>query len=191
LAANPTSSPSRIVSSPAPLSQYAKRKENQTTGAAKPATVEDESEKSSSEDEGEDEIDAEDAEESTSDKVTNTKRFDSNCAKKDVAHLCLCQCSIRPNEKGRSGHRRWMESWRAVRISFNIENKVSPPISVPYAALTKAFSLIEATTKRLEKTAILTSFLLLVIQRSKKNDPKSLLQAVYLCINRVRIALAT
>jgi len=58
-------------------------------------------------------------------------------------------------------------------------------LSVPYAALTKAFSLIEATTKRLEKNAILTSFLLLVIQRSAEGDPKSLLQAVYLCINRV------
>ncbi|KAJ7597022.1 ATP-dependent DNA ligase [Mycena floridula] len=56
---------------------------------------------------------------------------------------------------------------------------------VPYAALTKAFSLIEATTKRLEKTAILTSFLLLVIQRRAKGDWKSLLQTVYLCINRL------
>ncbi|KAH9486949.1 DNA ligase 1 [Psilocybe cubensis] len=56
---------------------------------------------------------------------------------------------------------------------------------VPYAALSKAFSLIEATTKRLEKNAILTSFLLLVIQRSAKSDHASLLQAVYLCINRL------
>ncbi|PFH54460.1 hypothetical protein AMATHDRAFT_72261 [Amanita thiersii Skay4041] len=56
---------------------------------------------------------------------------------------------------------------------------------VPYAALTNAFALIEATTKRLEKTAILTAFLLLVIQRSAKGDFKSLLQAVYLCINRL------
>lgn len=46
--------------------------------------------------------------------------------------------------------------------------------------------MIEETTKRLEKTALLTSFLLLVIQRSSKKDSKSLLQAVYLCINRVR-----
>ncbi|KAF9478532.1 ATP-dependent DNA ligase [Pholiota conissans] len=61
--------------------------------------------------------------------------------------------------------------------------KIGEP--VPYAALTKTFSLIEATTKRLEKTAILTSFLLLVIQRSAKNDPKSLLQSIYLCINRL------
>ncbi|PPQ80838.1 hypothetical protein CVT25_001963 [Psilocybe cyanescens] len=61
--------------------------------------------------------------------------------------------------------------------------KVGAP--VPYAALSKAFSLIEATTKRLEKTTILTSFLLLVIQRSAKNDHTSLLQAVYLCINRL------
>jgi DNA ligase-1 len=58
--------------------------------------------------------------------------------------------------------------------------------SVPYAALTKTFALIEATTKRLEKTALLTSFLYLVIQRSADGDSKSLLQAVYLCINRVR-----
>ncbi|KAG2061821.1 ATP-dependent DNA ligase [Suillus hirtellus] len=56
---------------------------------------------------------------------------------------------------------------------------------VPYAALTKTFSLIEATTKRLEKTALLTSFFLLVIQRSKKDDSNSLLQSVYLCINRL------
>jgi len=56
---------------------------------------------------------------------------------------------------------------------------------VPYAALTRTFSLIEGTTKRLEKTALLTSFLLLVIQRSAAGDSKSLLQAVYLCINRL------
>lgn len=57
--------------------------------------------------------------------------------------------------------------------------------SVPYAALARVFSLIEATTKRIEKTSLLTAFLLLVIQRSAKGDTKSLLQAVYLCINRV------
>ncbi|GBE77969.1 DNA ligase 1 [Sparassis crispa] len=56
---------------------------------------------------------------------------------------------------------------------------------VPYAALAKVFSLIEATTKRLEKTALLTAFLYLVIWRSAKKDTDSLLQAVYLCINRL------
>ncbi|KAI0076086.1 DNA ligase I [Panus rudis PR-1116 ss-1] len=56
---------------------------------------------------------------------------------------------------------------------------------VPYAALAKAFSLIEATTKRLEKTSLLTSLFLLVIRRSAKGDSKSLLQTVYLCINRL------
>ncbi|KAJ6604634.1 ATP-dependent DNA ligase [Mycena vulgaris] len=61
--------------------------------------------------------------------------------------------------------------------------KIGDP--VPYAALTKTFALIEATTKRLEKTALLTSFLYLVIQRSAEGDSKSLLQAVYLCINRL------
>ncbi|KAJ3544358.1 hypothetical protein NMY22_g2802 [Coprinellus aureogranulatus] len=60
--------------------------------------------------------------------------------------------------------------------------KVGQP--VPYAALAKAFGMIEATTKRLEKTAILTAFLLLVIERSQ-NNPESLLQAIYLCINRL------
>ena len=57
--------------------------------------------------------------------------------------------------------------------------------SVPYAALAKVFALIEATTKRLEKTSLLTSFLLLVIRRRAEGDTQSLLQAVYLCINRV------
>ncbi|OCH96116.1 ATP-dependent DNA ligase [Obba rivulosa] len=61
--------------------------------------------------------------------------------------------------------------------------KVGNP--VPYAALAKVFSLIEATTKRLEKTSLLTAFFLLVIQRSAKGDSQSLLQAVYLCINRL------
>ncbi|KAJ7630920.1 ATP-dependent DNA ligase [Roridomyces roridus] len=56
---------------------------------------------------------------------------------------------------------------------------------VPYAALAKTFALIEATTKRLEKTALLTSFLYLVIQRSADGDSNSLLQTVYLCINRL------
>lgn len=56
---------------------------------------------------------------------------------------------------------------------------------MPYTALAKVFSLIEATTKRIEKTSLLTSFLLLVIQRRAQGDTNSLLQAVYLCINRV------
>ncbi|ETW87187.1 hypothetical protein HETIRDRAFT_377982 [Heterobasidion irregulare TC 32-1] len=61
--------------------------------------------------------------------------------------------------------------------------KVGDP--VPYAALAKTFALIEATTKRLEKTSLLTSLLLLVIQRSKEGDTDSLLRTVYLCINRL------
>ncbi|KAI0094869.1 DNA ligase I [Irpex rosettiformis] len=56
---------------------------------------------------------------------------------------------------------------------------------VPYAALAKVFALIEATTKRLEKTSLLTSFLLLVIRRSAPGDSKSLLQTIYLCINKL------
>ncbi|KAF9504468.1 hypothetical protein BS47DRAFT_1368773 [Hydnum rufescens UP504] len=57
--------------------------------------------------------------------------------------------------------------------------------SIPYAALTHVFGMIEATSKRLEITALLTSFLLLVIKRSKEGDTDSLRQAVYLCINRL------
>lgn len=63
---------------------------------------------------------------------------------------------------------------------------VDNPPSVPYAALAKSFALIEATTKRIEKTSLLTSLMLLVIQRSKAGDTESLLKTVYLCINRVR-----
>ncbi|KAG1769209.1 ATP-dependent DNA ligase [Suillus occidentalis] len=72
---------------------------------------------------------------------------------------------------------------RAAEVDVKGGWKIGDP--VPYAALTKTFSLIEATTKRLEKTALLTSFFLLVIQRSKKDDSISLLQSVYLCINRL------
>ncbi|KAI9572982.1 ATP-dependent DNA ligase [Boletus coccyginus] len=61
--------------------------------------------------------------------------------------------------------------------------KVGAP--VPYAALTKTFALIEATTKRLEKTSLLTGFFLLVMRRRAKEDTNSLLQAVYLCINKL------
>ncbi len=63
----------------------------------------------------------------------------------------------------------------------------TPACRVPYAALARVFSLIEATTKRIEKTSLLTSFLLLVIRRRASGDTQSLLQAVYLCINRVSI----
>lgn len=81
-----------------------------------------------------------------------------------------------------------MESRGSVSYILSISPSLHQVVpSVPYAALSKAFSLIEATTKRLEKNAILTSFLLLVIQRSAEGDWKSLLQTVYLCINRVCI----
>jgi hypothetical protein len=80
-----------------------------------------------------------------------------------------------------------MESGRTVSLwlSFYLFGWFIVYDSVPYAALAHVFSLIEATTKRIEKTSLLTAFLLLVIQRSAKGDTKSLLQAVYLCINRV------
>lgn len=52
---------------------------------------------------------------------------------------------------------------------------------VPYAALCKTFEAIEATTKRLVISELLTKFFLTVIALS----PQHLLQTVYLCINRV------
>ncbi|KAH9944352.1 ATP-dependent DNA ligase [Epithele typhae] len=67
----------------------------------------------------------------------------------------------------------------------DLPNGWKPGEPVPYAALAKVFGLIEATTKRLEKTALLTSFFLLVIRRRATGDTQSLLQAVYLCINRL------
>ncbi|KIJ45160.1 hypothetical protein M422DRAFT_227796 [Sphaerobolus stellatus SS14] len=72
---------------------------------------------------------------------------------------------------------------RTLEVDINGGWKEGTP--VPYAALAHTFSLIESTTKRLEKTAYLTSFLLLVIQRSAPGDYESLLHTVYLCINRL------
>ncbi|KAH9957465.1 ATP-dependent DNA ligase [Lactifluus volemus] len=44
---------------------------------------------------------------------------------------------------------------------------------VPYAALAKAFALIEVTTKQLEKTSLLTGLMLLIIQRHKAADTRA------------------
>ncbi|TFY62905.1 hypothetical protein EVJ58_g3558 [Rhodofomes roseus] len=77
------------------------------------------------------------------------------------------------------------ESVLSRTTEVDIKGGWKPGDPVPYAALAKVFGLIEATTKRLEKTSLLTAFFLLVIQRSAKGDTKSLLQAVYLCINRL------
>jgi DNA ligase-1 len=61
----------------------------------------------------------------------------------------------------------------------------------PYALLAHAFSLIEGTTKRIEKTCFLTSLLHAIISRSRAGregvdaDAHTLLQTVYLCINRL------
>ncbi|KAF8525060.1 DNA ligase I [Hysterangium stoloniferum] len=76
--------------------------------------------------------------------------------------------------------------WALSRIDeVDINGGWKKGSSVPYAALAHTFSLIEGTTKRLEKTAYLTSFLLLVIRRSAPGDTESLLHVVYLCINRL------
>ena len=80
----------------------------------------------------------------------------------------------------------WKVGAPYVVFSYKVSFHLNAFIRVPYTALTKAFTLIEATTKRLEKTSLLTGFFLLVIRRSAKGDTQSLLQAVYLCINKVR-----
>lgn len=54
---------------------------------------------------------------------------------------------------------------------------------VPYGALTATFDAISQTTKRLEISALLTTFLVEVIEKT----PDDLIKAVYLCINRVRL----
>ncbi|KAF8807388.1 ATP-dependent DNA ligase [Phlegmacium glaucopus] len=138
-----------------PKSPKSRGKEKEVATAVTKATrvQDDEARSSTSEDEGEDEIEpVEEDDQMLTDSLATTKSAQAALMKRDDVDV-----------KG---------GW-----------KVGEP--VPYAALTKTFSLIEGTTKRLEKTAILTSFLLLVIQRSAKTDHKSLLQAVYLCINRL------
>ncbi|KAJ3340383.1 hypothetical protein HDU93_007108 [Gonapodya sp. JEL0774] len=52
---------------------------------------------------------------------------------------------------------------------------------IPYSALCRAFELIEATTKRLEITNILSRFFKSVIETT----PECLLECLYLCINRL------
>ncbi|KAM0751748.1 ATP-dependent DNA ligase [Meredithblackwellia eburnea MCA 4105] len=52
---------------------------------------------------------------------------------------------------------------------------------VPYAALTAVFDAVEATTKRLEISALLTSLLVEVIEKKEED----LIKVVYLCINRL------
>ncbi|KAF8337435.1 ATP-dependent DNA ligase [Cantharellus anzutake] len=72
---------------------------------------------------------------------------------------------------------------KVVDVDINGGWEIGQP--VPYSSLAHVFGLIEATSKRLEITSILTSFLLLVIKRSKEGDRSSLLQSVYLCINKL------
>ncbi|KAI8821859.1 ATP-dependent DNA ligase [Fimicolochytrium jonesii] len=59
--------------------------------------------------------------------------------------------------------------------------KWKPGSAVPYAALCKTFELIDATTKRLQILAYLTTFLKQVIERS----PDDLVACIYLCLNRI------
>ncbi|KAF7320353.1 DNA ligase [Mycena kentingensis (nom. inval.)] len=110
-----------------------------------------------SEDEGEDEIDADGMESDDDEGMAGGKSTASKIADAALARI----------------------------HDVDVKGGWKPGEPVPYAALTKTFALIEATTKRLEKNALLTSFLYLVIQRSGKNDSQSLLQAIYLCINKL------
>ncbi|KAF8321224.1 DNA ligase I [Clavulina sp. PMI_390] len=70
-------------------------------------------------------------------------------------------------------------------IDVDVDGGWKPGSPIPYKALTHVFAKVEATTKRLEITSLLMSFLLLVIERSKPGDSEPLRQAVYLCINRL------
>lgn len=79
-----------------------------------------------------------------------------------------------------------------LKNQFTVDFKGAWPEGepAPYALITQAFSLIEGTTKRIEKTSYLTSLLFTVISRSRQKDGRepdidSVLQTVYLCINRL------
>lgn len=54
-------------------------------------------------------------------------------------------------------------------------------LRIPYASLVHTFTLIDATTKRLEITKYLSQYLMQVITRT----PNELIKIIYLCINRV------
>ncbi|CAG8650657.1 3338_t:CDS:2, partial [Paraglomus occultum] len=66
-------------------------------------------------------------------------------------------------------------------ISANIDIDWKAGESVPYAALVNAYEKIEATSKRLEIQEIMTTFFLRILEKS----PDSLLEVIYLCINRI------
>ena len=80
-----------------------------------------------------------------------------------------------------------MSSHSVTAVPYSLTNVNS----APYALLAHAFSLIEGTTKRIEKTCFLTSLLHTIISRSRTGqggvgaDADTLLQTVYLCINRL------
>ena len=80
-----------------------------------------------------------------------------------------------------------MSSHSVTAVPYSLTNANS----APYALLAHAFSLIEGTTKRIEKTCFLTSLLHTIISRSRAGqggvgaDADTLLQTVYLCINRL------
>lgn len=57
-----------------------------------------------------------------------------------------------------------------------------PNTQVPYAALTKTFHLISSTTKRLEKTRILSNHLSAILHN---NDEIELSTAIHMCVNSV------
>ncbi|WFD36606.1 hypothetical protein MCUN1_003491 [Malassezia cuniculi] len=65
------------------------------------------------------------------------------------------------------------------------EPKTAKPggAAIPYATITDTFSLVEATTKRLEILSLVTDLFRRVISRG--GGPTNLLYTVYLCINRL------
>ncbi|KIM22746.1 hypothetical protein M408DRAFT_332788 [Serendipita vermifera MAFF 305830] len=83
------------------------------------------------------------------------------------------------------------ESLLSGKFSIDFKGAWAEGEPAPYALLTQAFSMIESTTKRIEKTSYLTSLLYTVLNRSRgkdkthEPDTQTLLQTVYLCINRL------
>ena len=69
----------------------------------------------------------------------------------------------------------------SASLSCTVDFEVKEDQPVAFSSLCKCFEMIEATTKRLEISSILTKLFVDVICHS----PKDLISIVYLCINRV------
>ena len=136
---------------------------------------------------GADESEPDSGEEDAEERKAASKRYARNYLLSNTTDVLACSAEVAMDRRDEMDVPGWklgdpcvvLHAHRLIALTVLCHR-------VPYAALANAFALIEATTKRIEKTSLLTSLMLLVIQRSKEGDTDSLLRTVYLCINRVR-----